>query len=249
MTDRLTLNFFSDELKQMSTSRFIRFFSRRRHQVKSQDSTIIFGNEKFFADVRLTNGKEKSTTIQRTFVCTVVFLDGEKVNFEVDVSRKREKFSKRNVFFRFRKNRSEKFYTKKSTLFSNSSKSIISLYNLSTIEMSKWVEQTRFFFQVFLFVQQWLDPTKPIKKQCQSRKNFDERFLFSKFSLFIVLVGPPFTFRFRVKFYSTDPQNLHEELTRWRKTPSEFSSYFRIFSSFSVIFLFFNFGTTFEREN
>ena len=32
--------------------------------------------------------------------------------------------------------------------------------------------------------------------------------------LFLYLVGPPYTFRFRVKFYTSDPQNLHEELTR-----------------------------------
>lgn len=44
-------------------------------------------------------------------------------------------------------------------------------------------------------IKQWLDPTKSIKKQCQ--------------------IGPPYTFRFRVKFYASDPQNLHEELTRY----------------------------------
>jgi len=33
--------------------------------------------------------------------------------------------------------------------------------------------------------------------------------------LFSNLVGPPYTFRFRVKFYASDPQNLREELTRF----------------------------------
>ncbi|XP_071954987.1 uncharacterized protein [Antedon mediterranea] len=41
----------------------------------------------------------------------------------------------------------------------------------------------------------WLDPTKPLKKQ--------------------VKIGPPYTLRFRVKFYSSEPSNLHEELTRY----------------------------------
>ncbi|KAK3108887.1 hypothetical protein FSP39_017973, partial [Pinctada imbricata] len=45
-------------------------------------------------------------------------------------------------------------------------------------------------------VNHWLDPTKKIKKQ--------------------VKIGPPFTFRFRVKFYSSEPNNLHEELTRYQ---------------------------------
>jgi len=45
-------------------------------------------------------------------------------------------------------------------------------------------------------VQHWLDPTKQIKKQ--------------------VLIGPPFTFRFRAKFYSSEPSNIHEELTRYQ---------------------------------
>ncbi|XP_052796787.1 band 4.1-like protein 5 isoform X3 [Mya arenaria] len=45
-------------------------------------------------------------------------------------------------------------------------------------------------------VSHWLDPTKGIKKQ--------------------VKIGPPYTFRFRVKFYSSEPNNLHEELTRYQ---------------------------------
>ncbi len=34
-------------------------------------------------------------------------------------------------------------------------------------------------------------------------------------AFFWSLVGPPYTFRFRVKFYTSDPQNLHDELTRY----------------------------------
>lgn len=45
-------------------------------------------------------------------------------------------------------------------------------------------------------VQHWLDPTKLVKKQ--------------------VKIGPPYTFRLRVKFYSSEPNNLHEELTRYQ---------------------------------
>ncbi|XP_050440613.1 band 4.1-like protein 5 isoform X2 [Adelges cooleyi] len=45
-------------------------------------------------------------------------------------------------------------------------------------------------------VQHWLDPTKAIKKQ--------------------VRIGPPYTFRLRVKFYSSEPNTLREELTRYQ---------------------------------
>ncbi|XP_017117533.1 band 4.1-like protein 5 isoform X2 [Drosophila elegans] len=44
-------------------------------------------------------------------------------------------------------------------------------------------------------VKHWLDPTKPIKKQ--------------------VKIGPPYTFRLKVKFYSSEPNTLREELTRY----------------------------------
>lgn len=44
-------------------------------------------------------------------------------------------------------------------------------------------------------VQHWLDPTKLIKKQ--------------------VKIGPPYTLWLRVKFYSSEPNNLREELTRY----------------------------------
>ncbi|KAJ8921283.1 hypothetical protein NQ315_013756, partial [Exocentrus adspersus] len=45
-------------------------------------------------------------------------------------------------------------------------------------------------------VKHWLDPTKPIKKQ--------------------IKIGPPYTLRLRVKFYSSEPNNLREELTRYQ---------------------------------
>jgi len=45
-------------------------------------------------------------------------------------------------------------------------------------------------------VTHWLDPTKQVRKQ--------------------VKIGPPYTFKFRVKFYSSEPNNLHEELTRYQ---------------------------------
>ncbi|XP_041366075.1 band 4.1-like protein 5 isoform X2 [Gigantopelta aegis] len=45
-------------------------------------------------------------------------------------------------------------------------------------------------------VNHWLDPTKQVKKQ--------------------VKIGPPYSFRFRVKFYSSEPNVLREELTRYQ---------------------------------
>ncbi|KAM8966516.1 band 4.1-like protein 4B [Pelodytes ibericus] len=41
----------------------------------------------------------------------------------------------------------------------------------------------------------WLDQTKPIKKQ--------------------IKIGPPYTLHFRIKYYSSEPNNLHEEFTRY----------------------------------
>ncbi|XP_075068907.1 band 4.1-like protein 4B isoform X2 [Mixophyes fleayi] len=41
----------------------------------------------------------------------------------------------------------------------------------------------------------WLDDMKPIKKQIQ--------------------IGPPYTLHFRIKYYSSEPNNLHEEFTRY----------------------------------
>uniref|UniRef100_A0A671KLT0 Band 4.1-like protein 5 n=1 Tax=Sinocyclocheilus anshuiensis TaxID=1608454 RepID=A0A671KLT0_9TELE len=48
---------------------------------------------------------------------------------------------------------------------------------------------------IYLHLQHWLDVTKSIKKQ--------------------VKIGPPYCFHMRVKFYSSEPNNLHEELTRY----------------------------------
>ncbi|XP_039252789.1 band 4.1-like protein 5 [Styela clava] len=45
-------------------------------------------------------------------------------------------------------------------------------------------------------VPHWLDKTKSVKKQ--------------------VKIGPPYTFHFRVKFYSSEPNMLQEELTRYQ---------------------------------
>jgi len=45
-------------------------------------------------------------------------------------------------------------------------------------------------------VQHWLDPTKAIKKQ--------------------VKIGPPYTLHLKVKFYSSEPNSLREELTRYQ---------------------------------
>ncbi|XP_018014589.1 band 4.1-like protein 4B isoform X4 [Hyalella azteca] len=45
-------------------------------------------------------------------------------------------------------------------------------------------------------VSHWLDPSKPIKKQ--------------------VKIGFPYCFKFRVKFYSSEPNSLREELTRYQ---------------------------------
>ena len=44
-------------------------------------------------------------------------------------------------------------------------------------------------------VQHWLDVSKCIKKQCK--------------------IGPPYTFFFKVKFYTSEPNNLKEEITRY----------------------------------
>ncbi|KAL3085231.1 hypothetical protein niasHS_010300 [Heterodera schachtii] len=45
-------------------------------------------------------------------------------------------------------------------------------------------------------VHHWLDPSKKIRKQ--------------------MAIGPPYTFRLRVKFFSSEPANLREELTRYQ---------------------------------
>jgi len=45
-------------------------------------------------------------------------------------------------------------------------------------------------------VSHWIDPTKPVKKQ--------------------IKIGPPYTFRMRIKFYSSEPNCLREEITRYQ---------------------------------
>jgi len=45
-------------------------------------------------------------------------------------------------------------------------------------------------------VSHWVDPTKPVKKQ--------------------IKIGPPYTFRMRIKFYSSEPNCLREEITRYQ---------------------------------
>ncbi|CAG0912878.1 unnamed protein product [Notodromas monacha] len=65
-------------------------------------------------------------------------------------------------------------------------------YSLDLIEKDYFGLQ----FTDAMNVQHWLDPTKPVKKQ--------------------VKIGPPFTLRLKVKFYSSEPNLLREELTRYQ---------------------------------
>jgi len=83
-----------------------------------------------------------------------------------------------------------------------------------SVELSKKAEARDLYEQVFYsldliekdyfglqftdanHVKHWLDPTKPIKKQ--------------------IKIGPPYTLRLKVKFYSSEPNNLREELTRYQ---------------------------------
>ncbi len=76
----------------MAASRFIRFFSRR--QTKNQatllndDNTHPHSNSKFLSNGKIhsTEKSQQITPIKNGLVCTIVFLDSEDVNFEVDVS-------------------------------------------------------------------------------------------------------------------------------------------------------------------
>ena len=177
----------------MSASRWIRFFSRRRHQVKSQESNVVdqqqqHPKEKFFAELR------QPSSIKPTFVCTVVFLDGEQVNFELDVSRTLRMSKKR--FFLFQKKSDGKvLYEKVNAYLKLIETDYFAAGNSSTSATSNsgWNRRNR-------------SRSNAKVTSRQGREKSIRSFLRS--------VGPPFTFRFRVKFYSTDPQNLHEELTR-----------------------------------
>ncbi|XP_072364999.1 band 4.1-like protein 4B isoform X1 [Scyliorhinus torazame] len=64
-------------------------------------------------------------------------------------------------------------------------------YHLDLVEIEYFSLQFMDVFQV----SHWLDATKPIKKQ--------------------VKIGPPYCFHFRIKFYSSEPNNLREEFTRY----------------------------------
>lgn len=48
--------------------------------------------------------------------------------------------------------------------------------------------------------------------------------MFWAFILHCLSVGPPYCLHMRVKFYSSEPNNLHEELTRWIAKPPFISS-------------------------
>ncbi|CAF4038256.1 unnamed protein product [Rotaria sp. Silwood2] len=152
----------------MASSRFIRFFSRRHTKTQAailndDNNNNHHSKSKFLFNTKtdLIEKPQSIIPIKNGLVCTVVFLDGEDVNFEVD-----------------RKALGKNLYDK-------------------VIAHTKLVESAYFGLQFTDThnVTQWLDSTKSIKKQCK--------------------IGPPYTFRFRVKFYTSDPLNLHDELTRY----------------------------------
>jgi hypothetical protein len=89
----------------------------------------------------------------------------------------------------FLDNTQENFYLPKKCLANKLYEQVF--YHLDLIETDYFGLQ----FSDTHNVQHWLDPTKPIKKQCK--------------------IGPPYQFFFRVKFYTADPNNLKEELTRY----------------------------------
>ncbi|XP_062987359.1 band 4.1-like protein 4B isoform X2 [Elgaria multicarinata webbii] len=65
------------------------------------------------------------------------------------------------------------------------------VYYLDLVETDYFGLQFMDTFQVM----HWLDHSKPIKKQ--------------------IKMGPPYMFQFRIKYYSSEPNNLHEEFTRY----------------------------------
>jgi hypothetical protein len=93
----------------MAAARFIRFFSRRQaknHATTLNEENISHTNSKFLPNLLNSNGKihsiskhQHSIPIKNGLVCTIVFLDGDDVNFEVDVSfiqRRRRRKKKKN---------------------------------------------------------------------------------------------------------------------------------------------------------
>ena len=76
----------------MAASRFIRFFSRR--QPKTPNLTLAddrihpHSNSKILSNGKIhsTDKPQATAPIKHGLVCTIIFLDGEEVNFEVDVS-------------------------------------------------------------------------------------------------------------------------------------------------------------------
>ena len=52
-------------------------------------------------------------------------------------------------------------------------------------------------------------------------------------------VGPPYTFRMRIKFYSSEPNNLHEEITRWVSRPILYDHCFEVVVAIRVYHAFF----------
>ncbi len=80
----------------MAAARFIRFFSRRQtknHATTLNEENHPHSNAKFLPNLLNSNGKihsinkhQQSIPIKNGLVCTIVFLDGDDVNFEVDVS-------------------------------------------------------------------------------------------------------------------------------------------------------------------
>jgi hypothetical protein len=87
----------------MAAARFIRFFSRRQgkhHATTLNEENPPHSNSRFLPNLLNSNGKihtiskhQQPVPIKNGLVCTIVFLDGDDVNFEVDVSfnRTREK--------------------------------------------------------------------------------------------------------------------------------------------------------------
>jgi len=89
----------------------------------------------------------------------------------------------------FLDNTQESFYLPKKSFASKLYEQVF--YHLDLIETDYFGLQ----FSDTHNVQHWLDPTKAIKKQCK--------------------IGPPYQFFFKVKFYTAEPNNLKEELTRY----------------------------------